>query len=318
MNKLRKIRKVKSWIEEELHKSAKIKELENSLNQDGVKVLDNDFEVLVSGKLNSFEIKVSQDLQIKVNNIAKKKFGIYDINYSMSKNKIKIDNIVFESEEELKREIKNYKNEKVIEALKDSLKEQKKKNKKNIKIIEEVINEKIENHLKKCLKVFVNYNHFVNSNLEIVLGEDFFNKQKRLKKVLRHQTVKNIINLRFDKSMDRVFMNIRENNNKIMKGVRDIAKLDPKEIIGYMLQLTVIMRNLNKLDTENSSLKRIKKELKTVLNDIIVDKVEQLVNQIRLKEDSIEDIVNKINSKAILNLVDKDINKVYRKYGVFI
>lgn len=318
MNKLRKIRKVKSWIEEELNKSAKIKELENSLNQDGIKILDNDFEVLVSGNLNSFDIKVSQDIQIKVNNIAKKKFGIYDINYSISKNKIKIDNIVFESEEELKREIKNRKNEKVREALKDSLKETKRKNKKDRKIIQEVMNEKIQNYLKNCLKVFANYNHFVNNNLDTILGKDFLNKQKRLKKVLQHQTVKNIMNLRFDKSMDRVFINIKENNNKIMKGVRDIAKLDPKEIIGYMLQVTVIMRNLNTLDNENNSLKRVKKELKIVLHDMIVDNIEKLINQIRLKEDSVEEIVNKINPKALLNLVDIDINKVYRKYGVFI
>lgn len=318
MNKLRKIRKVKSWIEEELNKSAKIKELENSLNRDGIKILDNDFEVLVSEKLNSFDIKVSQDIQIKVNNIAKKKFGIYDINYSMSKNKIKIDNIVFESEEELKREIKNRKNEKVREALKDSLKETKRKNKKDTKIIQELMNEKIQNYLKNCLKVFANYNHFVNNNIDTILGKDFLNKQKRLKKVLQHQTVKNIMNLRFDKSMDRVFINIRENNNKIMKGIRDIAKLDPKEIIGYMLQVTVIMRNLNTLDTENNNLKRIKKELKIVLYDMIVDNIEKLINQIRLKEDSVEEIVNKINPKALLNLVDIDINKVYRKYGVFI
>lgn len=318
MNKLRKIRKIKTWLEEELNKSSKIKELENSLNQEGVKILDNNFEVLISGNLNTFDIKVSQDLQIKVNNIAKKKLGIYDINYSINKNKIKIDNIVFESEEELKRGIKNRKNDRVRESLKDSLKEAKRKNKKDTKIIQELMNEKIEKYLKNCLKVFVNYNHFVNNSIDIILGKDFLNKQKRLKKVLQHQTIKNIMNLRFDKSMDRVFMNIRENNNKIMKGVRDIAKLDPKEIIGYMLQVTVIMRNLNTLDTQNNSLKRIKKELKIVLHDIIIDKVEDLINQIRLKEDSVEDIVNKINPKAILNLVDIDINKIYRKYGVFI
>lgn len=310
---------IKKWLDKEVNLDKKMNEEIVSFQMNGIKVLKQDFNIEVKGSGKSFTVTMDENIKFELSKEEKRKKGLVELNLSCSKNKINISNAIFEDEETLKQQIKFFDVER-SQSLEESLKELQRKNKKRIKDIQEEINEKsivyISNNYKNFLKLVESLND--KDTLKIVLGESFLSKEKRLKKIKENMIIKSMINLSRDKREQRVFTDIKKTYIQIFKKNGDMIQLDPKNFARFLIQMTLIMKEIRILDKTIRGLKRIKKTLKTELDDLIEFKLEELIDIIRKKEDNLEEIIQKLNPKALVRSIENELNKYYRKEEVYI
>lgn len=311
---------IKKWLEKEVKIDKNINEEKNTLETFGIKLKKNDYEIDVKGSGKSFEVSFNETANFTITKNEKRKRGLVEVNLNTSKNKIAISNIVFEEEERLKNKIKTLTSPERIQSMEEALKDVQRNNKKKIRDIENEMNEKsslyISNNYKHFTKIVESLNN--KETLKTILGESFLSKEKRLQKIKKNTIIKSMINLSKDKREERVNVDIKKTYVKLFKKNRDMMQLDPKNFARFLIQMTLIMKEVQSLDKMIRGLKRIKKILKTELDDLIELKLEELINMIRKDEDDVEEIIQKLNPKRLVRSIENELNKYYRKEEVYI
>lgn len=320
MSNIIKRQLIKKWLEKEVKIDKNINEEKNTLETFGIKIKNSNYEIDVKGSGKSFDVSFTETANFTISKNEKRKRGLVEVNLNTSKNKITISNIVFEDEERLKNKIKTLTSPELIQSMEEALKELQRKNKKKIRDIQDEMNEKsslyISNNYKHVTKIVESLNN--KENMKNILGESFLSKEKRLQKIKKNTIVKSMINLSKDKREERVRVDIKKTYLKVVKKNGDMMAIDPKNFVRFLIQMTLIMKEIQSLDKIISGLKRIKNTLKTELDDLIELKLEELINMIRKDEDDVEEIIQKLNPKALVRSIENELNKYYRKEEVYI
>lgn len=318
MSNISKRQKIKEWLEKEVVKNSKMIEEKNNLETNGIKIKKESLYIEVKGSGKSFEVSFNQKVEVGTTKSFNKKSGVFEMNCKSSKNQIQIGNLVFENEEVMKQKIRRLESPESRRAMEESLKELQRKNKKEIKTIEEKMNEELKIYISNSHKRFMQIVESLNSRLKEILGDVFLTKERRLKKIKRNVIVKSMINLSRDSAEQRVFKDIKKTYIEIFKKNGSMMGLDPKNFVRFIMQMTLIMKEIAILDKSIKGLKKIKKIVKINFEDTVEHKLEELIDMIRKDEDEVEDIIQKLNPKALLRSMDLELNKLYRIEEVYI